>query len=239
MKYKLVIFDFDGTLADTFPFALNVMDQVVEKYGLKKIDRSEIESLRHLEARKVLKHFDVPLWKLPAISSHVMGLLGEQVHLLKLFEGIDQLLKDLSNGGIKLGVVTSNSYENVVKILGPENAALIEYYECGVRVFGKQSKLKKVLKQSGIEAEDAICIGDEIRDIQAAEKVHISFGAVGWGFTNIEALKACGPAEVFVTVGEIAQKVAESSTEGGFLGFGGERVSEGERAFLSELKGAL
>jgi BirA family biotin operon repressor/biotin-[acetyl-CoA-carboxylase] ligase len=40
-------------------------------------------------------------------------------------------------------------------------------------------------------------------------------------------------------VGEIAQKVAESSTEGGFLGFGGERVSEGERMLLSELKGVL
>jgi hypothetical protein len=40
-------------------------------------------------------------------------------------------------------------------------------------------------------------------------------------------------------VGDIAQKVAESSKEGGFLGFGGERVSEGERTFLAELKGVL
>ena len=207
MKYKLVIFDFDGTLADTFPFALNIMDQVVEKFGLKKIDRTEIEALRHLDARKVLKHLEVPLWKLPAISNHVMNLLGEQAHLLSLFDGIDQLLKDLSSQGVKLGLVTSNSYENVCKILGPENAALIEYYECGVRVFGKQSKLKKMLKQSGVEAEEAICIGDEIRDIQAAEKMHIAFGAVAWGFTNVEALKACNPAEVFANVAEIAQKI--------------------------------
>jgi hypothetical protein len=40
-------------------------------------------------------------------------------------------------------------------------------------------------------------------------------------------------------VGEIAQKVAESAKEGGFLGFGGERISEGERAFLNELNAAL
>ncbi len=207
MKYKLVIFDFDGTLADTFPFALDIMDQVVEKFGLKKINRNEIEELRHLDARRVLKHLEVPLWKLPAISSHVMSLLGQRAHLLPLFDGIDQLLKDLSNEGIKLAVVTSNSYENVAKILGPENAARIEYFECGVRVFGKQAKLKKLLKQSGVEANEAICIGDEIRDIQAAEKMQIPFGAVAWGFTNVEALRACHPAEVFVTVGEIAQKV--------------------------------
>lgn len=207
MKYKLVIFDFDGTLADTFPFALDIVDQVVEKFGLKKFDRSEIEMLRGLDARRVLKHFDVPVWKMPAITSHVMGLLGQQIHLLTLFDGIAPLLKELADQGIKIAVVTSNTYENVCKILGPENTALIEYFECGVRVFGKQSKLKKVLKQSGIEAKDAICIGDEIRDIQAAQKVHIPFGAVAWGYTNIEALMAFNPAEVFRQVAEIAEKV--------------------------------
>jgi phosphoglycolate phosphatase len=207
MKYKLVIFDFDGTLADTFPFALDIVDQVVEKFGLKKFDRSEIEMLRGLDARRVLKHFEVPVWKMPAITSHVMGLLGQQIHLLTLFDGIAPLLKELTDQGIKIAVVTSNTYENVCKILGPENAALIEYYECGVRIFGKQAKLKKVLKQSGIAAKDAICIGDEIRDIQAAEKVHIPFGAVAWGYTNIEALMALNPAEVFTQVAEIAEKV--------------------------------
>ncbi len=207
MKYKLVIFDFDGTLADTFPFALDIIDQVVEKFGLKKFDRSEIDMLRGLDARRVLKHFEVPVWKMPAITSHVMGLLGQQIHLLTLFDGIAPLLKELADQGIKIAVVTSNTYENVCKILGPENAALIEYYECGVRIFGKQAKLKKVLKQSGVEAKDAICIGDEIRDIQAAEKVHIPFGAVAWGYTNIEALMAFHPAEVFTQVADIAEKV--------------------------------
>ena len=57
---------------------------------------------------------------------------------------------------------------------------------------------------------------------------------------NILAAKAPQHSATYSAwVSEIAQKVAESSTEGGFLGFGGERVSEGERAFLNELKGAL
>src|SRR5436190_23639792 len=107
-----------------------------------------------MDARRVMKHVDLPIWKVPAISSHVMGLFDEQIHLLALFEGIDQLLRDLSSQGVKLAVVTSNSYENVQKILGPENSALIDYYECGVRIFGKQDKLKKVLKQSGVQADE-------------------------------------------------------------------------------------
>jgi phosphoglycolate phosphatase len=207
MKYKLVIFDFDGTLADTFPFVLHIMDQVSEKFGLKKVDTNEIDMLRTFDARRVMKHLDIPLWKVPAISNHVMNLLAEEIRFLSLFEGIGQLLQDLSSQGIKLGLVTSNSYENVCKILGPENAALIQYYECGVRIFGKQSKLKKVLHQSGIKADEAICIGDEIRDIQAAQKVKIPFGAVAWGFTNLEALKEYAPAEVFTKVGDIAERI--------------------------------
>ena len=77
MKYKLVIFDFDGTLADTFPFVLHIMDQVSEKFGLKKVDTNEIDMLRTFDARRVMKHLDIPLWKVPAISNHVMNLLAE------------------------------------------------------------------------------------------------------------------------------------------------------------------
>ena len=208
MKYKLVIFDFDGTLADTFPYVLHIMDQVSEKFDLKKVDRSEIDTLRTFDARMVMKHLDIPFWKVPAISKHVMKLVAEDINFFSLFDGVDQLLRDLSNRGVKLGVVTSNSYENVQKILGPENAALIHYYECGVQIFGKQAKLKKILQQSDTRASETLCIGDEIRDIQAAQKVNIPFGAVAWGYTNLEALKAYSPAEVFIKVGEIAERIA-------------------------------
>ncbi len=208
MKYKLVIFDFDGTLANTFPFMLSIMDQVIDKYALKRIDKHEIEMLRGLDARKVMKYMGVPLWKVPGIGKHTLGLLAKESHRLSLFEGVDQLLRTLSDRGIKLAIVTSNSIENVQRILGPENAALIQYYECGVQLFGKQAKLKKVLKQSGALPEEAICIGDEIRDMQAAKKAKIPFGAVAWGFTKVEALMAYAPGEVFTSVGEIAEKIA-------------------------------
>ena len=207
MKYKLVIFDFDGTLADTFPFVLKIMDQVIDKYKLRKINQDEIDMLRGLDARSIMKYMGVPLWKVPRIGKHASSLLATEIHRLCLFEGVDRLLQVLSHNGVKLAIVTSNSAENVRLILGPENAALIQYYECGVRLFGKQAKLRKVLKQSGTLPGEAICIGDEIRDIQAAQKAHIPFGAVAWGFAKVEALKALAPSEVFTTVDEIAEKI--------------------------------
>jgi len=208
MKYKLIIFDFDGTLADTFPFVLNIVDQVTDKFKLKKIDGNEIEMLRSFDARKIIKHLEIPLWKVPKIAHYAQTLLAKEIHRMYLFEGIEQLLQNLSDEGIKLAIVTSNTYENVCQVLGAKNAALIQYYECGVPVFGKQSKLKKILKKSGIPAVDAFCIGDEIRDIQAAQKVKIPFGAVAWGFTKLEAFQAHSPSEMFASVAEIAEKIA-------------------------------
>lgn len=207
MKYKLVIFDFDGTLADTFPFVLSIMDHVIDKYELRRLDPAEIELLRGYDARKIMKYVGVPMWKVPTIGNYVRSLLAEEIHNLSLFEGVAGVLKQLSDQGMQLAIASSNSIDIVRRILGPENTALIQYYECGVPLFGKQAKLKKILKKSGLQPKEAICIGDEIRDMQAAQKAKIPFGAVTWGFTNTEALKAHAPNEMFASVGEIVEKL--------------------------------
>jgi phosphoglycolate phosphatase len=107
-----------------------------------------------------------------------------------------------------LAVVSSNTHANVRGVLGPEIAALFKYYECGASIFGKKAKFHKILKHSGIPHYEAICIGDEIRDCEAARSENIAFGAVAWGYTRLEALQAHAPDEVFVRVDEIAEKIA-------------------------------
>ena len=207
MKYKLIIFDFDGTLADTFPFALSILDKVIDKYELKRLEPGEVDLLRGYDARKVMKYVGVPLWKAPTIGRYIRRQLAKEIGRVSLFEGVDGLLRQLSEKGIQLAVVSSNSRDIVRKVLGPVNAALFHYYECGVPLFGKPAKLKKILKQSGLQPEQVICIGDEIRDLQAAQKVKIPFGAVTWGFTTAEALQAERPDELFLSVAEIEEKI--------------------------------
>jgi phosphoglycolate phosphatase len=68
--------------------------------------------------------------------------------------------------------------------------------------------LKSVLKQGGVWPGEAIFIGDEIRDIEAARAEGIPFGAVAWGYTHVEALEACALAEVFADVAGAVEKVA-------------------------------
>ncbi|HEX6287811.1 MAG TPA: HAD hydrolase-like protein [Herpetosiphonaceae bacterium] len=208
MKYKLVIFDFDGTLADSFPWFLGIANSIADTYNFKRIEASEIEALRGYSARQMIQHLGVPLWKMPLIARHARSLTARDIEHITLFEGVDRLLRRLSQMGVTLAIVSSNSYDNVRRVLGPDNAALIAYYECGASLFGKRARFRKILKQSGVLPSEALCIGDEIRDIEAATKEHIPFGAVAWGFTRLEALKAYAPAQVFARVDEIAECIA-------------------------------
>jgi phosphoglycolate phosphatase len=207
MKYKLVIFDFDGTLADSFPWFMTVVNQVADKYKFRRIEESEVEALRGYNAKQLIRYAGVPVWKLPMIGNHVRKRMADEIGEIRLFEGVDVLLRELAERGVTLAVVSSNSQENIRRVLGPENAARIQYYECGVSIFGKHTLFRKVLKKSGVLPGEAICIGDEIRDVEAAQREKIAFGAVSWGFTSLEALRAYSPTEVFTSVDEILEGV--------------------------------
>lgn len=207
MKYKLVIFDFDGTLANSFPWFMSVVNEVADRYKFKRIEESEVEALRSYSARQLIRYAGVPVWKLPMIANHVRKRMTEEIGQIALFEGVDALLQRMAERGVTLAVVSSNSYENVRRVLGPENTALIQHYECGAALFGKHNQFRKVLRKSGTLPHEAICIGDEVRDIEAAQREGIAFGAVSWGFASLEALRAHSPTEVFMSVGEIEGKV--------------------------------
>jgi phosphoglycolate phosphatase len=210
MPYKLAIFDFDGTLADSFPWVITVIDQLADEYHLPRVAKDDIETLRRMGARQILKKYRVPFWKLFPISRRVRHLMAENVHHIRAFDGVENLLLALAEQDIALGVVTSNTRDNVRRVLGPANANLLKYSEYNVSLFGKPGRLKKILRQSGVRPHEVIYIGDELRDIEAARKVRMHFGAVAWGYTHLDALLAHGPAEVFHSVEQITRIATHS-----------------------------
>jgi phosphoglycolate phosphatase len=208
VKYKLAIFDFDGTLADTVPWLASVMDQVADRYNFNRLDGQDLEVLRDYDSRQLLKHLGVPLWKLPMIGNHMRNLMARDIEQIPLFDGVEDLLRGLSASGVLLAIVSSNSYANIRHVLGPETADLIGFYECGTSLFGKQARIRKVLRKSGCMAGHAIYIGDEVRDVEASRGERIAFGAVSWGCARVETLKAHRPNEVFTSISDILEKIA-------------------------------
>jgi phosphoglycolate phosphatase len=208
MRYKLVIFDFDGTLADSFPWFCRILNEVADRFGFRRTEPHEIDTLRTMGARDLMRHFGIPAWKMPFIAHHVRKRKSQELGETHLFDGVDRMLRELSDAGIALALVSSNSEANCRAILGADNASFIRHYQCGASLFGKSAFFRRVLRKTGTPPREAICIGDEIRDLDAARKEGIDFGAVTWGYTAAEALTARGPTVVFHTVDGIAERLA-------------------------------
>jgi phosphoglycolate phosphatase len=203
MKYRLAIFDFDGTLADSFPFFTTVFNQIAEKHRFKTLDAERVPELRHYTARQLMDYVGLPAWKLPLVSRSFIAMMKQNAVNISLFDGVDQMLQQLASNGVKLVIVSSNSRENITQILGPANSKLFSQFECGMSIFGKTSRIRKVLQRAGITNDEAIYIGDQTTDAEAARKGNIAFGAVTWGYGAIEALKLQSPRVVFESVAAI------------------------------------
>jgi phosphoglycolate phosphatase len=203
MTYDLAIFDFDGTLADTFPFFLSVFNTIADRHSFRRIDVSRAAALRHYSVREMMDHVGMPAWKLPLASRTFMAMMKDSAHTIALFDGVAAVLRHLAAHGVQLAVVSSNSEHNVRTVLGPELAGLIGRFECGMSIFGKASRIRTVLKDSGVAARDALYIGDQATDLDAARKAGVAFGAVHWGFAAIEALRAQGCDTEFVTPSDL------------------------------------
>ncbi len=203
MKYKLAIFDFDGTLADSFPFILSIIDHLADKYHLARINPEDICELRKMHTRDLMRQFNVPMWKLPLMGRNVSSLMMKNSGQIQLFEGIDAVLRDLADLGIILVLVSSNSLDVIQQVLGSEIASLFSHFECGSSIFGKKGRFKKVLKKFDMQPSDVISIGDEIRDLEASRKMNIPFGAVSWGYTDPTTFESLNPNYVFQSVNDI------------------------------------
>lgn len=207
MAYKLVIFDFDGTLADTFPWFTAVLNDVAARYRFRRVEAHEVDGLRGYSARQLLDHLGIKPWKLPFIARHMRRLATDDGEPAPLFPGCDAMLRELSAAGFVLAIVSSNTERNIRRALGPELSALFSHFACGAGLFGKAAKFRQIARRAGVEHDLCLCIGDEIRDGEAAREAGMAFGAVGWGFTNPAALETLAPEFLFADRGEIVPRL--------------------------------
>lgn len=187
--YRLIIFDFDGTLANSLPFFASVYNELAQRYRFKVLAWEDIESLRDASPKQAMQYIGLPMWKLPFVSRDFIARMQRQAHQITLFEQVHDSLNDLAGLGVHLAIVSSNSRNNVASILGADLMGLFEYVYCGMSIFGKTTHLKKLLRKTRTTARDAIYIGDQSTDAEAAARAGIDFGAVTWGYGSIESLR--------------------------------------------------
>lgn len=191
MQY--VYFDFDGTLANSILFGVEIANLLAPKFGFSPADESKIDYYRTLSGHELLKEFKIPLIKLPIIAPAFKIELKKRIDQLMPFEGIDTVLNQLSKQ-YKIGILTSNSVENVKKFLTKHK--MIDYVSdirSEMHIFGKHIALRKIISKYKIAKKDIIYIGDETRDIEATKKIKLTSIAVTWGLNNEETLAKYSP----------------------------------------------
>lgn len=214
MKYKLVIFDMDGTILDTLSDLADSMNYALRCFGLAERTVDEVRSFVGNGIRRLVER---------AVPANTSPAIIDQVHenftayykdhcadKTKPYDGICELLSELKRRNVLLAVV-SNKADYAVQILCEQyfndifDASAGE--RAGVRKKPEPDSVNAVLEVLGIDRRDAVYIGDSDVDIQTARNAGMDCISVSWGFRDTEFLKEKGAQIIVKTPQEILEYI--------------------------------
>jgi HAD superfamily hydrolase (TIGR01509 family) len=191
---KVLIFDFDGTIADSFDTVLGIANRLADEFGYSPTSPETAEHLKDLSSREIIRQSQVAFWQIPFLLKRLRSELRHEIRHLHLIPGMQAALQELHQQGHHLGIVTSNSQENVAAFLEIHGlSALFDFIGSGLTVFGKARVIRATLRHYQIDPATVIYVGDETRDIEAARKIGVPAIAVSWGYNSSQALASHHP----------------------------------------------
>lgn len=197
-----LLFDFDGTIADTLPALIEVYNQSIAKtFFCKMVEPDEVGFLKNQSYQFLAKQYGITWWKLPFLAMRIRTLLNQKMKTIPPVEGIIPVLENLKTKDFRLGILSSNSKENIFPFLQRNKIkSLFDFVYTEKNIFGKDKPLRRILKENSLPQKGLIYIGDEVRDIHAAKKVGIRNASVTWGFHGKELLEKEQPDFLFEKV---------------------------------------
>jgi len=200
---ELFLFDFDGTVADTLDVSHRILNELAEEFRFRPLPIGELETARDMETRQFIRHLGISNWRVPKIARRGLQLLRSRIETVDPVKGMPEVLAELHARGHRIGILTSNSEENVSAFLGRHDLPWFHFVKTSSKLFGKSRKMKSILKTEGISAVRALYVGDETRDIEAAREIGLPVAAVTWGFISTAALSALSPEHLVDTPSEL------------------------------------
>lgn len=202
---RAVIFDFDGTIADTFALTVREVNANAKKLGYKKV--KNVEQLRDKDALHVLnKEMGIPLWKIPYIVWKGKQIAKSKITKAKLFKGIKSSIKKLEKDYF-VAIITSNSKENVRIFFEKESFTVKNVFSS--IMFRKELSLLKMFVKFKLKPSEIIYVGDEIRDVEACKKTKVKMIGVSWGYNTAESLKKAGVDYIAKTPNDILKIIKD------------------------------
>ena len=184
-----LIFDFDGTLIDSFDTVVEKFNILANEFNFKKIHQSELAAIKNLNSKELIQYLGIPIYKIPSVLYKARQQMRNEMLTLAPFKNLPHILQKIHNSGFSFGIFTSNSEENVVTWLGINKIKhLFDFVHTESNFFGKNRVLRKILKKYKINKQHVFYVGDETRDIDAAKQNGIYSIAVTWGFNSEKIL---------------------------------------------------
>lgn len=209
MTAKVILFDFDGTIADTYNAIAKITNQLSSEFGYKALNEQELLLLKNLSSREIVRLSEISIFKIPFLVRRVRAELSKEIANLSPIKGITSVLFELKTRGYDLGIVTSNDKENVDLFLQKNKlSSLFSYIYSSTSIFGKHRVIDRAIRSNKVSKSNVIYVGDETRDIRSSRKSDIGVVAVSWGFNSAEILQEYEPDYLVNTPQELLKAIA-------------------------------
>lgn len=207
--YKLIIFDWDGTLMDSERRIVDAIQHAAKEAGLPVLDDKTSASIIGLSLTKAIEQLypetsSAQVQQMAAAYSRYF--LEESTVPMVPFEGAEALLKALKDKGVKLAVATGKSRRGLDQIL-PESG-LAPYFDLTRTPVEAASKpdplmLQQILEETGVPVEQALMVGDTTFDLEMAQRIGMDRVAVSFGVHDQKVLDQFAPLAHFYHLDEL------------------------------------
>ena len=196
-RFDAVVFDLDGTLANTFPTVLRIFNRLMSERTGREWKLAELAPYFGPPETVMIQRIFTDSAEQEAIISEYFRLCREDGHEIEAFDGIRDLVHSLRDAGVRLGVYSGANTEAARIRIG--HAGLLEYFE---EVVGGDAVsnykphpegLLKLIEQFAVDPRRTAYIGDMVADVEAGRSAGVTTVAVTWGAGKREALAAAGP----------------------------------------------
>lgn len=204
-KKLTVIFDFDGTLADTIGLVIRIYNEHAHAFSAETVELSELTALRKLGYRRALKAKRLKWHHLPKMVALIRKEMRQHMVGVEPYAGIVPLLNQLKQRGVTIGVLTSNDLALVQEFFTVHGFPPFDFVVSERTIFGKEKALARILDRHELQRDAVVYVGDEPRDIIASKKAGIKSVGVSWGLGGREMLETAHPDTLVDTVDELSK----------------------------------
>lgn len=203
-----IIFDFDGTIADTFEDVVQIFHRLTGRH--QKLPEEEVERLRGLSLTGIIEDLQIPPWKIPFLMIRGRQRMARKMSTVEAQPGIIEIIKKIYAEGHQLFIISSNSRRNIRAFLRKHQLQeeFVEIYG-SVGLFSKGRALKKIVRRNHLNPAETWYIGDEVRDVLGAHHAGLRMVAVSWGYNTATILQEHKPTRLVSQPAELLKILEE------------------------------